>query len=1057
MSIAALIAFPVDLCLCAPLCLYCIFYIFHLSRPWVPTKRGSVLSSNASNIVEYTEVHYGTVLHELVHNSYGPHNAAFYKCLDSIKAECEVLILGHPLSSELFNRKAHRPDESASTSSDKLVEFSPEVGQRKPRKARTPRIKRGRGRKLGGDKKAYAELPQRELARMAAERRMRDAQLCDTHDDGPDDSPPVESSSSEREHKRKRIKPNNGDVCIPASSSTTTKPAKSSRTNDREERKIIELSDSSSSSDEDTKEEGVKFATDSTELLAEMSGLAERSDSRVQVFVSWSFYLFLVDMSLKSREQKRLNKELEDIRSQSEESSIDADTVGDDLTHWKGTIEGPPGTPYEGGHFIIDITIPPDYPYTPPKMQFDTKIWHPNISSQTGAICLDVLGKEWSPALTIRTALLSIQALLSCAEPDDPQDAEVANMYKSDRELFNKTAKYWTATFACVEAQAPHEEKIKNMCDMGFPRDQVVKALEAHNWDETVALNSLLEGRNGGFQWNMFSFIFGSPEERNSEQGDEPKGNESVGVGEKGGGPEMQNMEEERARPTLETLSPIGYEKASSPSFGGDIRGGDEEAEDTSPLSRTAPGGPSRTASIYDDLSSLSTIISRDLRFTDDMSSDAAAATVLQKLEKQNKWRFRSTGCRLNILLVGRPGVGKSTLRDKMMRSWVEVGSRQGSLGLQRIYQVTDKPAAFSFQVTITESPEVSQQLVENLEMSLLAYRTRRRRLRRDQNQRRLPTLGDCSAGDQAFPDDRIHVCLFMMRAAPLGSMDLSLDVMKGISKLTNLIPVLSKVDQVSRFELSMIRASVRQSILAAKIALFEDWYGFRSTLAPSTGDCDNGALSVYAGYGALGASTDTSQGTSENGQSDGKSCEGTNGDFSPADSSACPTPVAKNPLLANSGVADGTLYNGELLYGFSPFYVPPFNPHGSSTNGSNRAPRPGATSSRMCLLPHPDLSLHQLLEREPTAECSSQIDEFHTYIRPARGTRDITVDEVTLEGRREEEKSHENPSEHLASITPSSSNVAIAESAVARLQGQVLQSPLILDQASTYDEQDLR
>eukprot|EP00440_Ansanella_granifera_P039907 gb/GFBE01043282.1/.p1 GENE.gb/GFBE01043282.1/~~gb/GFBE01043282.1/.p1 ORF type:complete len:204 (+),score=44.65 gb/GFBE01043282.1/:1-612(+) len=196
--------------------------------------------------------------------------------------------------------------------------------------------------------------------------------------------------------------------------------------------------------------------------------------------------------AIRPREQKRLEKELQDIRALGESSQVNADTINGDLQHWKAVLKGPDGTPYAGGVFNINVEIPPDYPYNPPKMKFDTKIWHPNISSQTGAICLDVLGKEWSPALTIRTALLSIQALLSSPEPDDPQDAEVAEMYKHNKELFHQTAKYWTETFAS-ESKSSNDEKIQKIVDMGFTAEQAKSALEKHGFDETLALNGLLE------------------------------------------------------------------------------------------------------------------------------------------------------------------------------------------------------------------------------------------------------------------------------------------------------------------------------------------------------------------------------------------------------------------------------------------------------------------------------------------------------------------------------------------------------------------------------------
>ena len=160
----------------------------------------------------------------------------------------------------------------------------------------------------------------------------------------------------------------------------------------------------------------------------------------------------------------------------------------------EGTILGPDSTPFFGGTFKVDIVIPDGYPFEPPKMKFMTKIWHPNISSQTGAICLDILKDQWSPALTIKTALLSLQALLCAAEPSDPQDAEVAKMYMDDRELYNQTAKFWTDTYAVVKEEGAEAEAaaVERVCSMGFDAEAARGALEKHDWDENAAVNALL-------------------------------------------------------------------------------------------------------------------------------------------------------------------------------------------------------------------------------------------------------------------------------------------------------------------------------------------------------------------------------------------------------------------------------------------------------------------------------------------------------------------------------------------------------------------------------------
>lgn len=81
---------------------------------------------------------------------------------------------------------------------------------------------------------------------------------------------------------------------------------------------------------------------------------------------------------------RRIAKELADIHADTH-SQITAEPISgqDDVTHLRGIFPGPPDTPYEGGTYKVDIKIPTDYPFRPPVMKFETKVWHPNVSSQT--------------------------------------------------------------------------------------------------------------------------------------------------------------------------------------------------------------------------------------------------------------------------------------------------------------------------------------------------------------------------------------------------------------------------------------------------------------------------------------------------------------------------------------------------------------------------------------------------------------------------------------------------------------------------------------------------
>jgi ubiquitin-conjugating enzyme E2 J2 len=108
---------------------------------------------------------------------------------------------------------------------------------------------------------------------------------------------------------------------------------------------------------------------------------------------------------------KRLQQELKDMR-QSNVTNIEAAPEETDLLSWYYIVEGPQGTPYEGGEYLGRIRFPPNYPFAPPSILMCT----PSGRFQTETrICMsmsDYHPDSWSPAWCCSTILMGLLSFM---------------------------------------------------------------------------------------------------------------------------------------------------------------------------------------------------------------------------------------------------------------------------------------------------------------------------------------------------------------------------------------------------------------------------------------------------------------------------------------------------------------------------------------------------------------------------------------------------------------------------------------------------------------------
>ncbi|CAM9126078.1 unnamed protein product [Phaeothamnion confervicola] len=116
--------------------------------------------------------------------------------------------------------------------------------------------------------------------------------------------------------------------------------------------------------------------------------------------------------------------------------------------HWSAIIVGPEDTPYNGGAFSLDLEFPTEYPFKAPKVKFVTRIYHPNVKTDSGEICADILNDNWGPTLNVTYVLNTIRQLLKEPHAEQPLEADIARQLAEDRKAFNATAAQWTANYA---------------------------------------------------------------------------------------------------------------------------------------------------------------------------------------------------------------------------------------------------------------------------------------------------------------------------------------------------------------------------------------------------------------------------------------------------------------------------------------------------------------------------------------------------------------------------------------------------------------------------------
>jgi len=126
-------------------------------------------------------------------------------------------------------------------------------------------------------------------------------------------------------------------------------------------------------------------------------------------------------------------------------------------------IAGPEGTPYHGKFFHLKLVLSGDFPNSPPRGFFLTKIYHPNVNIETGDICVNTLKRDWTSTTTISHVLSVIRCLLIVPFPESSLNDEAGKLFMDSYEEYERRARLMAGVHGRVES-AVHKRKVSILC-----------------------------------------------------------------------------------------------------------------------------------------------------------------------------------------------------------------------------------------------------------------------------------------------------------------------------------------------------------------------------------------------------------------------------------------------------------------------------------------------------------------------------------------------------------------------------------------------------------------